>query len=135
MKYTPEAHETYRARRRRVGPATVPGKNGPALSYLRSRITRPTNAYVDVALCSSHEIQASDLLSSHMLTMHARPHMPHAPQPSEWPHALPCADSRKKNKYPLNYSCTPCFFLGHRARCSAGWSIRTYGRLQRSITG
>jgi hypothetical protein len=97
-----------------------PEKNGPALSYLRSRIMRPTNAHVDVALRSSHEIQASDLLSSHMLTTHARPHMPHAPQPSEWPHALLCADSRKKtSKYPLNYSCTPCFF---------SWSSRALQR-------
>jgi hypothetical protein len=90
---------------------------GHTLSYLRSRITRPTNAYVDVALRSSHEIQASDLLSSHMLTTHARPHMPHAPQSSEWPHALSCADSRKKKQAStrLTTAVRPAFFLGHRA--------------------
>jgi hypothetical protein len=30
--------------------------------------------------------------SGHVLTAHARPHMVHAPQPSEWLHALPYAD-------------------------------------------
>jgi hypothetical protein len=100
----------------------MPGKNGLALSYLRSRITRPTNAYVDVALRSFHEIQASDLLSSHMLTTHD-PHMPHAPRRASGhmrSHALTRAKKQASTR--LTTAVRPVFFLGHRARCSAGWS-------------